>query len=322
MGRLPLPNGNVYIGQFSKAEYSGWGILTKAAANGGKPKVEVGRWVRGQREGDSWRDKAIKVAAQALYNQPRLLNRELDALKSRTPGAVNMYLVTVAGNGSQGVFRREAEYVGNQFGEQFGTRGHAVILANSRASASRLPMATLESLRRILKAVSTRMDPARDILFLYLTSHGSHDHRFQLSEYGIQLADLKAEDLAKMLGALPFRNKVVVVSACYSGGFIRPLTDGHTLIITAARADRTSFGCADENDFTYFGPAFFRDSVPSTQSFADAYRKASGLVRQWEDQQEMDHHSEPQIHREPAVEAVLRRWRRQTAHPATTAAAD
>ena len=320
LGRLSRPNGDVYVGQFKEGEYSGWGILTKMAADGGKPEIEAGQWVYGQRKGDSWRDKAIKVAAQVLYNQTPLLNRELDALKPRTPDSVNMYLVTVAGNGSQEVFRREAEYVDKQFGERFGTRGRAVILANSRTSASRLPMATLESLRRTLEVVSKRMDPARDILFLYLTSHGSHDHRFQLSEYGIQLADLKAEDLAKMLRGLPFRNKVVVISACYSGGFIKPLSDGHTLIITAARADRTSFGCADENDFTYFGRAFFEESVPSTRSFVEAYRKASGLVRQWEDQHKMDHHSEPQIHREPSVEAVLSRWRKQAAQPGTMAA--
>jgi hypothetical protein len=68
------------------------------------------------------------------------------------------------------------------------------------------------------------------------------------------------------------------VSACYSGGFIKDLHDPHTMVITAARADRTSFGCADENDMTSFGRAFFKDALPQANSFEEAFAKAARLV--------------------------------------------
>jgi hypothetical protein len=102
---------------------------------------------------------------------------------------------------------------------------------------------------------------------------------------------------------------VVVVSACYSGGFIDPLRDDSTLIITAARYDRSSFGCADENDFTYFGRAFFKEALPASRSFQDAFSKADALVAEWErkDQPGQDR-SLPQIYSTPTINAQLARW--------------
>ena len=53
------------------------------------------------------------------------------------------------------------------------------------------------------------------------------------------------------------RWRVIVVSACYSGTFINALKDPYTMIITASKADKASFGCTDDADMTYFGRAFF-----------------------------------------------------------------
>ncbi|HEV7392919.1 MAG TPA: C13 family peptidase [Burkholderiales bacterium] len=59
---------------------------------------------------------------------------------------------------------------------------------------------------------------------------------------------LSASELGKLLKESGIRHKVVVISACYSGGFIDAVRSDHTLVITAARHDRTSFGCSDENE--------------------------------------------------------------------------
>ncbi len=42
-------------------------------------------------------------------------------------------------------------------------------------------------------------------------------------------------------------NLIVVVQACYSGSFVDNLAAPDRMVITAAAADRTSFGCASEN---------------------------------------------------------------------------
>jgi hypothetical protein len=67
---------------------------------------------------------------------------------------------------------------------------------------------------------------------------------------------------------------VVVVSACYAGGFVEPLRDEHTLVMTAAAADRRSFGCSNEAELTYFGRALFADELAGRFSFAEAFHAA------------------------------------------------
>jgi hypothetical protein len=158
------------------------------------------------------------------------------------------------------------------------------------------------------------MDRDEDILFLFLTSHGSKDHQLALDIAGMDLVNLPAAELAAMLRDAGIRWKVVLVSACYSGGFIDALHDDHTLVITASRRDRTSFGCADENEFTDFGRAYFKEALPQSASFQDAYRKAAVLVDEWEKKDGRagpGQQSEPQMDNPAPVEEHLRRWWRQ-----------
>ena len=72
---------------------------------------------------------------------------------------------------------------------------------------------------------------------------------------------------------------MIVVSACFSGSFIQPLADNHTIVITAARRDRTSFGCSDQRDLTYFGEAFFRDALPHAPDLRAAFDDAREDIR-------------------------------------------
>ena len=66
------------------------------------------------------------------------------------------------------------------------------------------------------------MNRDEDILFLFLTSHGSPEHEFKLQQNHMTLRDLPARELGELLKASGIRWKVIVVSACYSGGFIDP----------------------------------------------------------------------------------------------------
>jgi hypothetical protein len=81
-------------------------------------------------------------------------------------------------------------------------------------------------------------------------------------------------------------------------------------VITAARADRTSFGCADENDFTYFGRAFFKEALPASGSFLEAFTKAQALVGEWEkkDKAPESERSLPQVYSPLPISEQLKRW--------------
>lgn len=259
-------------------------------------------------------DRIQRNVETALYKQPALLAAQFTALKPAEPRQVNMYFVGVGGDGTQEVFRREIEYVQQDFDQRMGTRGRSIVLVNSRSSADRLPMATVTSIRQSLQAVAAKMDKSRDILFLYLSSHGSRDHVLSLEQEGMFLRGLSAVELAGMLKETGIRWKVVVVGACYAGGFIKPLQDEHTMVIAAARADRSSFGCQDENDFTYFGRAFFKEALPQASSFGDAFKVAQERVRQRETQlfgrkrAKASAFSEPQMHEPPEVRQYLQAW--------------
>jgi hypothetical protein len=321
-GKLRLTNGDVYEGGFANALYEGQGTLTYAKPKPDGRKQDSGIWRFGSLPEDPERKQAMKNVEVALYAQKELLDKALASLQPREPGRINLYLLTVAGDASQEVFRREVDFVQGEFARRFGTAGRSVSLINSRNTAASAPMATVTSIRQAVKAIAARMDREQDILFLFLTSHGSRNHELTLSQNGMQLADLGAAELGALLKESGIRWKVVVVSACYSGGFIAPLKDERTLVITAARHDRSSFGCADESDFTYFGRAFFKESLPKSRSFVEAFRRAETLVKDWERKDSGDpasrrngaasaaddHHSLPPISNAHAIDEHLKRW--------------
>lgn len=289
-GELRFANGDVYRGTFSYGEYHGQGTLTYAKAQDDGRTEDAGLWEYGsfKKRAEEARRLTEANTERALYTQPGQLKRALDELQPSSGNGINLYLLAVAGDGSQEVFRREVDFVRKQFDARFTAQGHSVVLVNSRTTVGSSPLATVTSIREAVNAIAAKMNKDRDILFLYVTSHGSKEGTISLGLDGIRLPDLSRSELAAVMKESGIRWKVVVVSACYAGSFMEPLKDPGTLFIAAARADRQSFGCADENDFTYFGRAFFKESLPSAESFEDAFAKAAKLVREWEDRHPSD----------------------------------
>jgi hypothetical protein len=115
-----------------------------------------------------------------------------------------------------------------------------------------------------------------------------------------------------MLDEAGIQNRVIVVSACYSGGFVEPLKTDSSLIMTAAAADRSSFGCSSEENFTYFGRAYFDEALRSTNSFVEAFRIAAPRIAQRESRQGFLP-SEPQIFIGPQIRPILERFEHQLA---------
>ena len=279
-GEMRLANGDVYRGSFEYGQYEGEGTLTYAKPQSDGRREDKGVWHYGRLKAvEEEKERQAQLNAErALYNQPSLLAKQLATLTPSRADTIAMYLLAIGGDGSQEVFRREVDFVTRQFDARFGTRGRSQALVNSRTTVNSVPLATTTSIRQAISAIAAAMNKERDILFLFLTSHGSRDKELVLSLTGVDLPPLRANELATMLKEAGIRWKVIVVSACYSGGFIKDLHDPHTMVITAARADRTSFGCADENDMTSFGRAFFKDALPKAGSFEEAFAEAARRV--------------------------------------------
>jgi hypothetical protein len=148
------------------------------------------------------------------------------------------------------------------------------------------------------------MNREEDILVLYVSSHGSQDHQLSVDFWPLRLQAIDPPALKKALHDSGIKWKVVVVSACYSGGFVEPLKDDNTLIITASSATKTSFGCGSESDATYLAKALFDDALRNTYSFETAFELARQSIRRWEAEQGQEP-SEPQIFVGPAIRDKL-----------------
>ncbi len=296
-GEFTGADGSHYTGQFRDWRYHGQGRLSLADGS-----QQRGMWQQGQRIGDAQGNPVPDTLAIGLLEQGRLLDAAIAQLPTST-AAIELYALTLAGDGKQSVFMREADYVGDLLQERFAAHGR-ITLVNHRDHLADRPMATSVSLGRSIQALAERSGE-EDLIFIYLTSHGSAQHALNLDQPRLQLNDLPASELASLLEPLKDRYKVLVISACYSGGFIPTLQDEKTLIMTAARADRVSFGCSEENDFTYFGRALFAEALQQTDDLQSAFTltQTSVAAREVADGFEP---SEPQIW--PA-KAVLAQWR-------------
>jgi len=142
-----------------------------------------------------------------------------------------------------------------------------------------------------------------------LSSHGSEDASLSVSNKPLTLKDLTDEELAAALRESGIKWRVIVISACYSGSFIDALRDPNTIVITAAAADRTSFGCSDSRDLTYFGEAFYRDALPEALSLREAFETAAKAISRREHTEGVDA-SNPQAHFGEAIERKLELFER------------
>ncbi|WP_339516518.1 C13 family peptidase [Pseudomonas sp. RL_15y_Pfl2_60] len=295
-GRLSLADGSQYEGHFIYGEYTGQGTLTLADGS-----IKSGIWLNSQLIRDNQGNALADPLEVGLLEQGRLLENAIKQLPEST-AEQEIYALTVAGDGKQSVFMREADYVDNLLQQRFSARGK-IALINHRDHINDRPLATRESIRRAVEAIAQRTGP-EDLVFIYLTSHGSRSHELNLDVPRIQFADLPASELEALLKPLSERDKVIVISACYSGGFIPVLKDPRTLVITASRADRVSFGCSEDNDFTYFGRALFANALNQTDDLERAFELAKAEVSAREKEQGFAP-SEPQIW---AAKQVIKHW--------------
>ena len=226
------------------------------------------------------------------YDQPRLVQAALADVLVSEDGVPETYFVGFASSAKEDVFENEVKHVESLFRERLGAEGRTALLVNSRNTMDELPLANGPNLESILKGMAGKMGP-EDLLFLHMTSHGSKDHKFSVLFESMRLNDLSAKRLGEIVNGADLPWRVVVVSACFSGGYIEELKSPRAMVITAASADRTSFGCENGREYTYFGAAYYRDSL-TDGDYQAAFERAVPLVREREESKGYKH-SDPQI---------------------------
>ena len=120
----------------------------------------------------------------------------------------------------------------------------------------------------------------QDACLIHMTSHGSPQ-----GFYLRNASPITPQTLNRILDiACGERPTVVLVSACYSGVFVGPsMQKKNRIILTAARQDRTSFGCSAENQYTYWDSCLI-DSLPAAESWKSLYGNIQQCVQTKESQ--------------------------------------
>ena len=232
-------------------------------------------------------------AEALLYDQPARIAAAVAHVKPAQGGRPGVYFVGFAGDGDQEIFRREALFASQAFGERYGSRERSVLLVNDVEDRDSYPLASVSGLSQTLRGLAAGMDAEQDVLVLFLTSHGSEDG-LEVDNGGLPLGTLAPVDLRQALDESGIRWRLLVVSACYAGVFVEELKGDTTAIVTASDASHSSFGCEDDRELTWFGEAFLKDSLPGSASIEAAFNKAAALIARRESA-EHQVHSNPQL---------------------------
>jgi Peptidase C13 family len=235
--------------------------------------------------------------------QRSLLKTELASLAPRQKDTTNIYVLGIAGWADQDVFVKELDGALAAISAVLPIGSHWVRLVNHRETLESLPLATRRNFAAAVHGLGEVLDKETDVLLLVMTSH-AEPGGFGLRLPGDVVTHLTPQDVAATFDHEGIKNRVVIVSACYSGTFVAPLANDRTIVVTASDAKSTSFGCTPERDWTYFGDALFRQSLRPGRDFQAAFDNARVLIQGWE---LMDHArpSNPQAHFGAALVARL-----------------
>lgn len=295
-GILYYANGNRFEGDFGRGKPDGEGRIFLAEQAHGVNEYS-GKWKRGrliESQPPVFVDDYNAKLETALYTEAQRLEQQLAAVADQTPGKTDVYFLGIAGDGTQRVFGRELNYIEKTIHSRFHNQDKSVLLINDRTQIGEVVMATRTSIEKAVEVIANKMDKEEDVLLIYMTSHGSRDHHFVIKQKGVALPELGANALAQILQNSGIKWQMIMISACYSGGFIPALEGDTRMVMTSAAADRTSFGCSDDSDFTYFGKAFFVESYMPQDSWQTIFANAKSWIEARESEEGLTH-SLPQM---------------------------
>lgn len=224
-------------------------------------------------QGEIEEQKYAAIDPEILWTaQPLLLAKAVKPFLQPVRTDAKVFIVSAAPGGSQQLFGREAKAVLGELEARFVGRSRSILLSNAKVDLYRTPLASRSNLEGAIEALGNNYDSNRDLAIIFLTSHGNREAELStgLPDF-TQLKPISADFLARALHQAGIHRRIVIVSACYSGSWIKPLASPDTIIITASAAERTSFGCDDTRDFTLFGQAFVDSPLDRGASLRDAF---------------------------------------------------
>ena len=239
-----------------------------------------------------------------LFEQVDKIDEALETIHRGSSPDPQAFFLGFAGVGGQKEFAQEIGLASRVLGERYHVGDRQLSLVNDERDLEGAPLASVTGLNYALQGLAGRMNLDKDVLFLSISSHGSEAPSIAVANSQFPLTSLRMEDLKEALRESGIQWRVIIISACYAGGFVDALRDPKTIVIAAAAKDRMSFGCSNDADLTYFGEAFYRDALPEAKSLRAAFEAAKAAIAERE-RREHEMPSDPQAYFGGEIEAKL-----------------
>lgn len=312
-GALTLSEGITIRARFEYGQANGEGVRSYKTTDGTLHE-EPGYFVDDQYYASekAWRTGVTETQSaleSRLYSEAERLQAALSTIAPQRPGVRDVYTLIVGGDGTQGVFDREVRWVAERLNSVFDTKQRQIRLSNG---SDTLPLATRTSIRTSLQALDAVMDPEEDLLLVHFVSHGDVNGSLYLADKHMSLNDLSVADGKQWLNMLDAQHQWIVVSACYSGHWKEALATANRLVFTSAASDRTSFGCSNDSERTWFSSALYGAAMDQgVHNPAAWFAAATQRVTEMEKEQgiEEESHSLPQL----AIGSEFSQWWRSPA---------
>jgi hypothetical protein len=186
--------------------------------------------------------------------------------------------VLIAGDNNSPAFDNGVEAMRGKLVAR-GVRDIRVLTSDPGANPS-LPVATAANVSNALRTAGG------EACLAFITSHGD-ESGFVLKSAGGTVSPTSLDNALDVgCGSRP---TVVVVSACHSGVFLTPaMRQPNRIVLTAAAADRSSFGCGTGDQYTYFdqcllqqfdGSATWQQLAQTTRSCVENLERSMGIRR-------------------------------------------
>jgi hypothetical protein len=217
----------------------------------------------------------------AELSQPSLLEAEVGKLLPERKGTADIYAIGMAGWSEQDVFVKELNGGLAALERSIGMNRGAIRLVNHLDTIESLPVASPTNFASAVHSIAGIMNKDEDVLLIFITSHGGP------TGVGLLLADtihtvLSPDHVASVLDREGIKNRLLIVSACYSGVFVKRLASPNSVILTASDENSPSFGCSNEREWTYFGDALFNLNLRPGISLEESFENAKLQISRWE----------------------------------------
>jgi hypothetical protein len=224
-------------------------------------------------------DRAVPEVDTAAIelSQPSLVEAEVKRLLPEQKGKADIYAIGIAGWSDQDVFIKELNGGLAALDKAMGLDRGTVRLVNHADTIATLPIASRTNFASAVHAVAKIMNRDEDVLLIFITSHGGPTG-VGLRLSGAFSAILSPDHIATVLNREGIKNRVLIVSACYAGVFVKRLASPDSVVLTAADENSVSFGCSSERDWTYFGDALFNQNLGAGVSLEEAFENAKGRI--------------------------------------------